>query len=375
MKHETGDLPPYSAMAAAPGHRPTGRGFVRRRRGLRFFGLACLAFIVYAQWRQIGTAQKPSNPSRLSAERLQEDLQECARLRSKPTDPEGLGRERNARYVDGHKPTLIRNAAVWVGEPAEGTSPEDAHAGHGYAWISADVFVEHGLIKQVGPDLDAGSLPRDTLVWDAEGRPLTSGIIDMHSHAGVDNLPSLWGSGDTNELSADITPFVRSIDGLDPLDYQLQVIKSGGVTTSLVLPGSGNNIGGEAYVVKHAVGRADGRNETSIADMLADPDRAWRYIKMACGEIPKRVYGRAGEHGPFSRLGESWEFRHAFEQAAAHVRAQDDWCAAADAAGAEALDRYLPRDLEGDTLGAVLRGQVLVNTHCYTIPDLEAFGM
>lgn len=366
-------LPPYSAVAPAGRQRPPGRGFVRRRRGLRFFGLACLAFIVYAQWRQIGSSQRPSNPSRLSVEKLQEDLQECSRLRSKPTDPIGLGRERNARYVDGYRPTLIKNATVWVGEPAEGTSPEDARAGSGYAWVGVDVFLEHGLIKQVGPDLDASSFPRDTLIWDAERRPLTSGIIDMHSHAGVDNVPSLWGSGDTNELSADITPFVRSIDGLDPLDYQLQVIKSGGVTTSLVLPGSGNNIGGEAYVIKHAVGRADGRNETSIEDMLADPDRAWRYIKMACGENPKRVYGRAGEHGPFSRLGESWEFRHAFEQAAAHVGAQDDWCAAAEADGAETLDRYLPRDLRWETLGAVLRGQVHVNTHCYTIPDLEAF--
>ncbi len=374
-RHEANGLPPYNAVAP-PGRRRYNNNFVRRRRGLRVFGLACLAFIVYAQWRQIVSSEQPRNASKLSVKKLQEDLQVCTKLRSKPADPIGLGRERNARYVDGHHPTLIKNATVWVGEPAEGTSPEDARVGQGYAWVNADVFIEYGLIKQVGPDLDVSSFPFDTLIWNAKGRQLTTGIIDMHSHAGVDNVPSLRGSDDTNELSADITPFVRSIDGLDPLDYQLQVIKSGGVTTSLVLPGSGNNIGGEAFVIKHAVGRADGRNETSIADMLADPDRAWRYIKMACGENPKRVYGKVGEHGPYSRLGESWEFRHAFEQAAAQVRAQDDWCSAAEAVGVENVENvgsYLPQDLKWETLGAVLRGQVHVNTHCYTIPDLEAF--
>ncbi|RYO96277.1 hypothetical protein DL766_002878 [Monosporascus sp. MC13-8B] len=370
MRQDMSELPPYNAVAAP---RRRGGNLVRRRRGLRYFALASLAFIVYAQWRQVFSSAESKNPSQLSIERLQEDLQQCVRLRSKPTDPIGLGRERNARYVDGHKPTLIQNATIWVGEPVEGTSTEDARAGEGYSWINADVFIEYGLIKKVGKDLNIASLPSDTLIWNAERRQLTSGIIDMHSHAGVDNVPSLWGNGDTNELSADITPYVRSIDGLDPNDYQIQVIKSGGVTTSLVLPGSGNNIGGEAYVIKHAVGKADGRNETSIADMLADPDRSWRYIKMACGENPKRVYGKAGERGPFSRLGESWEFRHAFEQAAAQVRAQDDWCNTAEAVGVEKMDTYLPQDIKWETLGAVLRGQVHVNTHCYTIPDLEAF--
>lgn len=146
------------------------------------------------------------------------------------------------------------------------------------------------------------------------------------------------------------------------------------MTTSLILPGSGNNIGGEAYVVKHAVGKPDGRLEISAEDMLADPEKNWRYMKMACGENAKRVYGRLGrDFGPFSRLGEAWYFRHAFEQASELVKAQDDWCSAADSVGAENMPSYLPSDLQWESLGAVLRGQVMVNTHCYTVPDLEAF--
>ncbi|KAI2627799.1 amidohydrolase [Hypoxylon sp. NC1633] len=370
MEYGKGELPPYSAVAVPEWRR---RWSPRRSRSVKFFALACLAFIVYAQWTQIESRPKGRSTSRLSIERLSEDLRVCSKLRSKPQDPIGFGRERNARYVDGHKPTLIKNATIWVGEPVEGTIAEDARAGKGFSWINSDVLLEYGLIKEVGNDIDVGSLSSDTIVWDAKGRQLTTGIIDMHSHAGVDSLPELVGNSDTNEMGSNITPYVRSIDGINVFDHQIQVIKSGGVTTSLILPGSSNNIGGAAYVIKHAVGKPDGRNETSIADLLADPDGNWRYIKMACGENSKRTYGVVGEHGPVSRLGESWEFRHAFEQAAKVVRAQDDWCTLADSIGIEQMESYLPQEIEWETLGAVLRGQVHVNTHCYTVPDLEAF--
>jgi len=348
---------------------------MRRTRALRFIAITCLAFIAFAQWKQI-SAPHPSNAETtihgLSIERLQDDLSVCSKLRKKAEDPIGLGRERNARYLDGHAPTLIKNATVWVGEPVAGTSEEDARKGKGYEWVRADVYLEYGLIKKVAPSIAMGQVADNTIVYKAHGRPLTAGIIDMHSHAGVGSIPSLRGTEDSNEASSDITPYVRSIDGFHPYDHQIEVIKSGGVTTSLVLPGSANNMGGEAFVIKHATGKPDGRNETSIVDMLADPDRNWRFMKMACGENPKRVYGKHGEHGPASRMGESWEFRHAFEQATKYVREQDDWCDAA-AAGLQNAKGYLPQEIRWESLGALLRDQVRLNTHCYTIPDLEAF--
>ncbi|KAI4593686.1 hypothetical protein KJ359_009170 [Pestalotiopsis sp. 9143b] len=368
---DIGGLPPYSAVESQQWHKRRARP-LRRSRGLKYLALACLGFIVYAQWRQLSPSSS-SKTTTLSMEKLEADLAVCSKLQSKPRDPIGLGRERNARYVEGHKPTLIKNATIWIGEPEKGTSDEEARAGKGFSWVSSDVYLEYGLIKKVGSDLDLASLASDVIVWDAKGRKLTSGIIDMHSHTGVYSIPQLAGTEDGNEMSSDITPYVRSIDGLQPLDGQIQVIKSGGVTTSLILPGSGNNIGGEAFVIKHAVGKADGRNETSATDMLADPDRNWRYMKMACGENAKRIYGKVGSQGPVSRMGESWEFRHAFETAANLIRAQDDWCAQADANGVHTMSSYLPQDLKWESLGAALRGQVHINTHCYTIPDLEAF--
>ncbi|KAH7216662.1 hypothetical protein BKA60DRAFT_492196 [Fusarium oxysporum] len=369
---EKAHLPPYSSVSLPaplglhPGQQRN-RRLLRRSRGIRLFALACLTFIVFAQWRQLA----PRNKTTLSIQKLNEDLETCKKFRVKPQDPPGLGRDKNARYIDGGKPTLIKNATIWIGEPLEGTSQEDAYAGKGWEWVQGDVFLEKGLIQRVEKDIKTASLPDDTIVYEAHGRRLTSGIVDTHSHAGVYPLPSLEGNSDGNEMSDNITPWARAIDSLLPLDPQIEVIKSGGVTTSLILPGSGNNIGGEAYVIKHAVGKPDGRKEISAVDLLADPDRNWRYMKMACGENAKRVHGRVGNR-PFSRMGESYEFRHAFEQARDLIQKQDDWCAKAESQGVESLDEYLPGEIAWEALTAALRGQVHINTHCYTIPDLEA---
>lgn len=326
-----------------------------------------MTYVAYTTFKIANNTEPPV--STLSIAKLQQDHAVCTSLRQQPVES-SANRDHNKRWVKSTKPVLIRNATIWTGEPAAGTPEEDARAGKGWGWVVSDVFTDKGLIVTVQPSIKHGDLPHETEVFDAKGRQLTAGIVDMHSHAGLESLGNL--QNDDNELSSDITPYVRSLDGIDPLQPEFESIKSGGVTTSLFLPGSGNNIGGEAFVLKFAVGPKNGRAEISQQDLFADPDRTWRYLKMACGENPKRVYGKVGERGPFSRLGEAWEFRHALEQARAYVQEQDDWCAKADAVGVDRMESYLRQDLQWETLGAVLRGQVRVNTHCYTIPDLEA---
>ncbi|KAJ4352189.1 uncharacterized protein N0V89_007536 [Didymosphaeria variabile] len=368
-KRLSNGLPTYrDATAPSTAPQPTWINRKRRRRGFRILTTACLAFLAFSAYQIATNTLKPT--SILSIDRLQQDHAICVALRKRPTEP-STARDHNKRWVTGTKPWLIRNATIWTGEPAAGTSAEDARAGKGWSWVSSDVLVDKGLIAQIRPSIPLASVPSDTNVFEAHGRLLTAGIVDMHSHAGLSSEGGL--QDDTNEMSTDITPYVRSIDGVDPLQPEMEYIKSGGVTTSLFLPGSGNNVGGEAYVLKFAVGNKNGREEISQQDLYADPDRNWRYMKMACGENPKRTYGKVGEHGPVSRLGEAWEFRHALEQAQKYVSEQDDWCIAADAVGVENMATYLKQDLQWESLGAVLRGQVRVNTHCYTIPDLEAF--
>ena len=68
-------------------------------------------------------------------------------------------------------------------------------------------------------------------------------IVDMHSHLGVDSVPELDGSDDTNSVKGIAQPWLRSLDGLNSHDEAYRLSISGGVTTANVLPGSANAIG------------------------------------------------------------------------------------------------------------------------------------
>ncbi|KAF9175819.1 hypothetical protein BGX21_007047 [Mortierella sp. AD011] len=267
--------------------------------------------------------------------------------------PAPESRRSNPRFVNGTLPTLFKNGYVFDGV-------SEAFKG--------DVLVDRGLIVQIGSDIKA---PNNTVVVDLKGHILTPGIVDMHSHLGVDSWPALDGTSDTNEMTQPLTPFIRSIDGFNPSDPAREWVLSGGVTTTLILPGSGNIMGGEAYSVK--LRKVD---TLSTDDMLVEAgvDDKWRYMKMACGENPKRYYGSLRQM-PSTRLGEGWLLREKFAQASKLKRAQDDWCDAAEDLprfGRHRVDAPYPEDLELESLVGILRDDVRLNIHCYETHDLEA---
>jgi hypothetical protein len=72
----------------------------------------------------------------------------------------------------------------------------------------------------------------------------------MHSHLGVDSVPELTGSHDTNSFKGLILPWLRSLDSLNTHDEAYRLSISGGVTTANVLPGSADAIGGQAFTIK-----------------------------------------------------------------------------------------------------------------------------
>ena len=348
-----GDVVPYWST-----HR-------RRRRTLRAAALLGLLYLGYTATRIAQNTR--TTPSLVSIELLKEDLQYCKELRHVPTDSSGP-RERSARWNPAIKPVLIRNATVWSGEAAPGTSEEDARAGKGYAWTPADVLLEHGMISRISPVSKAVLSDDDIDVFDAAGRQLTAGIVDAHNHGPLFH----WNlDDDLSETTSDITPYAKVIDGINLLDEKFLWMKSGGVTTLQVLPGSANNMGGEAVLIKTAVGKNSGRTHISVDDMLADPEGSWRYMKMALGMNPKSQ--ETGKGRPNSRLGQGWKFRTALQRAQDLVQRQDAWCTAADASGVERMSSRLPREMRWESLGALLRGQVRLNTHCYTVYDFESF--
>jgi imidazolonepropionase-like amidohydrolase len=204
------------------------------------------------------------------------------------------------------------------------------------------VYVKDGKIAAVGKDVSA---PAGVPVLDAGGKYLTPGIIDSHSHIALDD--------DVNEATSPITPQMMMIDAFDYQDKAVYRGLAGGVTTSLLLHGSANMIGGQAVVIKHKYGA--GR------DGMLFPG-APRSIKFASGENPKRVYG-SRDQLPSTRMGNFAVQRQALVEARDYMREWDDYNARVKAGDKDA--KMPKRDLKLDALADVLRGKLFVQIHCY----------
>ena len=187
--------------------------------------------------------------------------------------------------------------------------------------------------------------PANATVINAAGKWVMPGIIDSHSHIALDN--------DVNEATSPITPHMMMKDAFDYNDKAIYRALAGGVTTSLLLHGSVNMIGGQAVVIKHKYGL--GRDE------LLFPG-APQSIKFASGENPKRVYGQR-QQLPSTRMGNFTVMRQAFLDARDYMRDWDDYNAKAKKGDKDA--RPPKRDLKLEALADILRGKLLVQIHCY----------
>ena len=262
-------------------------------------------------------------------------------------------------------PLVIRGATVMT---AAGQTLEDA-----------TVVLEGGAIRYVGnlpPEVEGAT------VIDGQGKFVTPGIIDAHSHIGVYSVPYALAHADGNEAVAPVTAQARAEYGYWPQDPAITRALAGGVTAALILPGSANLIGGRGFTVEMRPG--------VTARDVAFPG-APATIKMACGENPKRKYGDKG--GPQTRMGVYAAFRAAFAEAAAYgaklrsyERARALWKdkrarareldAAQEKKGskkrvkAEPAPEPPPPDLKNESLAAVLRGEVLVQIHCYKAAEI-----
>lgn len=238
------------------------------------------------------------------------------------------------------------------------------------------VLVVEGRIAAVGAG--EGEAPADATVIDARGKVVTPGLIDAHSHAGVYPWPSAEAHADGNEMTAPTTPHVRAEEGFWPQDAGLSRALSGGVTILQVLPGSANLVGGHSFVAHLVPG-------TSARELRLPG--APTGLKIACGENPKRVYGGRNTQ-PMTRMGNAASFRAAFQRAAEYERLRLRYARDLTAWRERAALREQgalppppdkpddppeppPRDEGLETLAGVLRGEVLVQNHCYRADDMH----
>ncbi|WP_338869904.1 amidohydrolase family protein [Myxococcus stipitatus] len=241
---------------------------------------------------------------------------------------------------------VVRHATVM---PATGPAIEDGAV----AWVD-------GKLTAVGRSADVATPPGAEEV-DGTGLYVTPGIIDAHSHLGVYASPASFSNDDGNEATAPVTAEVSAEHSFWPQDPGLQRAAAGGITSLLVLPGSANLVGGRGFPVKLHFGR-------SAAEMRFPG--AKDSLKMACGENPRRVYGVDRKSAPSTRMANVAGYRQAFAQAREYMAKQDEWAKKHEKSPDEAGPAPM-RDLKLETLAEVLRGNILVQNHCYRADEME----
>jgi imidazolonepropionase-like amidohydrolase len=238
-------------------------------------------------------------------------------------------------------PTLIRDATVLTGTGAR--------------LDEADVLIVEGRIASVGPDLVAPAGAREV---DARGRWVTPGVIDVHSHLGVYPSPGVTGNDDGNEATGPVAANVWAEHAVWPHDPGFTTALAGGVTTLKILPGSANLFGGRSVVLK---------NVSATTYQAMKFPGAPHGLKMACGENPKRVYGRDKKF-PQTRMGNVAGYRAQWVEAQEYLRDLAQYDEKQRRGDKDA--KPVKRDLRLDTLAGVLRGEILVQHHCYRADEM-----
>lgn len=213
---------------------------------------------------------------------------------------------------------------------------------------ATDVLVTNGKIAQVGKNIAA---PAGYRVIDAQGMFVMPGIIDAHSHAGLDAI---------NESTSPVTAEVNVGDALNPFMINLYRALAGGVTTIHAMHGSANAIGGQCETMKLRFG-------------VKDPEQlrmegAPRTIKFALGENPTRVHGGGGIV-PRTRMGVEFVIRQAFSQAKEYMAAWDNYNRQKSQKGFRGAPPAYNMRLE--TLADILKGNIIVHCHSYRADELQ----
>ncbi|MFM2138488.1 MAG: hypothetical protein RJA57_795, partial [Bacteroidota bacterium] len=238
---------------------------------------------------------------------------------------------------------LIRNATVW-------TSEKDG------VMSNTDVLLKNGKIAAIGKNLNEPG----ARVIDGTGRHVSPGIIDEHSHIAAASI---------NEGAQSVTSEVRIADNLSPDDIQIYRQLSGGVTTSHILHGSANVIGGQTQLIKLRWGAND--EELKF--------RGWPgQIKFALGENVKRsnfsVPGGNNRY-PDTRMGVEQVLVDAFTRAKDYKKEWDVYNATREQLlkAKKPLTGLLPprRDLELDALVEILEKKRFITCHSYVQSEIN----
>jgi len=220
---------------------------------------------------------------------------------------------------------LLKNATVWTNEK-EGILQ------------NSDVLLEGGKIKAIGKNLSAGAAK----VIDATGKHITAGLIDEHSH--------IAGSGGINEGAQSVSAEVRIGDIINSEDVNIYRQLAGGVTSSQILHGSANPIGGQSQLIKLRWGKLPEELKFAGAD---------GFIKFALGENVKQSSSSNNQRFPATRMGVEQTFVDAFTRAKEYEKALS------------VKGNNVRRDLELDALVEILNNKRFITCHSYVQSEIN----
>ncbi|WP_316851511.1 amidohydrolase family protein [Pedobacter agri] len=220
---------------------------------------------------------------------------------------------------------LIKNGTVWTNEK-DGVLQ------------NADVLLENGKIKAVGKNLAAGGAK----VIDATGKHITAGIIDEHSH--------IAGAGGINEGAQSVSAEVRIADIINSEDVNIYRQLAGGVTTSHILHGSANPVGGQSQLIKLRWGKSPEELKFAGAD---------GFIKFALGENVKQSNFGTGARFPVTRMGVEQTFVDEFTRAKEYEKAM------------KVKGNSVRRDLELDAIVEILNNKRFITCHSYVQSEIN----
>lgn len=208
----------------------------------------------------------------------------------------------------------------------------------------ADILAVDGKIAAIGENLDAEGAE----IVDASGLNVYPGLVEAHGHIGLDGWAMGYEGSDYNEYTDPVTPQLRAIDGINPMDPTFREAALAGITTVCTGPGSANVLGGTFTAIKTVGKRVD--------KMIVKKEVA---MKCAFGENPKRCYK---DKNNYSRMSTASKLREMLLKAREYDRK-------VLAAGSD--ESKLPAyDMKLEALRPVLHGELPLKAHAHQANDI-----
>lgn len=221
---------------------------------------------------------------------------------------------------------LICNGRVFT------MSEDDKEYENGFVRIGGEVITEVGNMSDLKEK-------KDEEILDVGGAIVMPGIIDAHSHIGISEEKKGAIGDDCNEVTNPITPSLRAIDAINPMDAAFHEAIAAGITGVMAGPGSANVIGGQFAFLK-TYGRC-------IDEMLVKAPTA---MKAALGENPKVNYGDKDCY-PSTRMANAALLRKTLRQAA-HYKPENGY------------------DADMEVMQFVIRKEIPLKVHVHRADDI-----